>query len=37
VTDAQQSKMPPTGSLEADPELLRLLGDWIEGLRDSKQ
>jgi glucose/arabinose dehydrogenase len=30
-------KMPPTGSLETDPELLKLLGEWIEGLRDSKQ
>jgi glucose/arabinose dehydrogenase len=30
-------KMPPTGSLVADPELLRILSDWIEGLRDTKR
>lgn len=30
-------KMPPTGSLEADPEVLKILAEWIEALRDAKQ
>jgi len=30
-------KMPPTGSLEADPELLKLLADWIGGLGEAKR